>query len=100
MQIFWPEKTFDESAKALDDTRLNKQIIGLGQMEKINHIWAASKNRNGPCWLSQEISRKNWRRVPGLKIKTSGGAYIEKVRHPTKPKRNRTKASIRFINFE
>jgi len=68
--------------------------------KKINHIWAASKNRNSPCWNSQEISKKSWRRVPGLKIKIRDGVYTEEVRHTTKPKRNRTRASIRFINFK
>ncbi len=32
MQIFWPEYDFKESAKVLDDKRLNKQIIELSQI--------------------------------------------------------------------
>lgn len=32
MQIFWPENNYQASAQALDDRRLNKQILELGQI--------------------------------------------------------------------
>lgn len=54
MQVFWPEKSYTLSAMALDDRRLNKQIIELGQILS-TAIWIEDCGEAEMLYAKKEI---------------------------------------------
>jgi len=66
MQIFWPENSYTLSAQALDDKRLNKQIVELGQILS-TAIWIEDCNIAETLYAKGEIYLPAYENHPVVK---------------------------------